>query len=616
MLCLVARFKDQVVRFAIPESSAKLGSSPDNDITLPFPGVSRIHARVERTSSGIRLVDVGSKNRLIMNGTRVDEVELLVGGVVQIGRAAVTIEDGPTSDVELALRIAVSNKRSTDHDTASTHIPSRLDRSPAEALKLIREIELHGPASFRKNRQLFLGRARSLVDARAFAMMQLVQNGETEVFASEGRLPDLDVLEELAASLFPPGNVPQLVSRAMHGETFVVATLPSARKLRCMVGVFAPESKLRAWERDFMQYAARKFFEDDADRPVKVEQQPVLESLNFPPNMILGESLAMQRVFSSVRATVQSRLDVLLTGETGTGKELFARTIHASGQTAAGPFVAINCAAIPSELLEAELFGVQGRVATGVDPRQGLFMQSDGGSIFLDEISELPDRLQAKLLRVVQEREVLPIGASAPKKIKVRVIAASNAELLQRVQEGTFRADLYYRLRVFEFHIPPLRERREDIPPLVLGFVERAAEEHKKRIHGVSRKALSQLMEHQWPGNVRELQNEIERAVLLCPDGGTIQSEHIGPVRWAIDHRAELHVDEHGPDVAGEPAGDAAAPPSGSTLQEQVDALERKAILDALRVCGGNKTRTARMLGVTRNGLAMKMARLKIDVDS
>lgn len=615
MLCLVARFKDEILRFPLPEGTARLGSSPDNDIPLPFPGVSRAHARVERTPDGVRIVDVGSKNRLIVGGMRVDQADLSVGGFVQIGRAAVTIEAGSASDVELALRVASRGKQSTGHDTASMHSSSSLEHSPAEALKLIRDIEMHGPAAFRKNRQLLLGRARNLVRGRALAMVQIVQSGETEVVASDGQLPDLDVIDELAASVMPPGNVPQLISRLIHDLRFVVATLPSAKKLRCLIAVFAPAALLSPWERDFLQYAARKFFEDDADRPVKVDAQPSTEALTIPPEMIVGESNAMQRVLSSLRATVQSRLDVLLTGETGTGKELFAKTIHSSGQTASGPFVAINCAAIPTELLEAELFGVQGRVATGVDPRPGLFTQAEGGSIFLDEISELQERLQAKLLRVLQEREVLPIGASAPRKIKVRVIAASNADLLQRVQNGTFRADLYYRLRGLQFHLPPLRERRDDIPALVLGFVERASDEHKKHIHGVTRKALALLMEHQWPGNVRELQNEIERAVLMCPDGGTLQGEHFGAVRWAIDHHAEIEPADR-PAVRQEEDEPAAAESSaGNSLQDQVDALERKAILDALRAARGNKTRAAKLLGVTRNGLAMKMARLKIDVD-
>src|SRR5512140_3822646 len=261
MLCLVARFKDEILRFALPEGTARLGSSPDNDIPLPFPGVSRSHAIVERTADGVRIVDVGAKNRLIVAGARVEQVELMTGGVVQIGRAEVTIEDGPTSDVELALRLANRVGRGTDHDTASTHSPSELEHSPAEALKLIRDIEMHGPASFRKNRQLLLGRARILVRADALAMVQIVKTGDTEVVASDGRLPDLDIIDELAASVMPPGNVSQLLSRSIRDLRFIVATLPSARKLRCMIAVFPLAALLSPWERDFLQYAARKFFE-------------------------------------------------------------------------------------------------------------------------------------------------------------------------------------------------------------------------------------------------------------------------------------------------------------------------------------------------------------------
>jgi transcriptional regulator with PAS, ATPase and Fis domain len=283
--------------------------------------------------------------------------------------------------------------------------------------------------------------------------------------------------------------------------------------------------------------------------------------------------------------------------------------VHASGPNASGPFVAINCAAIPSELLESELFGVHGRVATGVDPRPGLFIQADGGSIFLDQIGELAEPLQAKLLRVLQEREVLPLGASGPRKIDVRVIASSNRDLLQRTEESRFRADLYYRLRGLQFHIPPLRERREDIPALVLAFVTRASEAHHRRVQGVSRKALQLLMEHDWPGNVRELQSEVERAVLVCHRGGTLQAEQFGSVKWAVDRKSAA------PSGADKPSATlpmAVPRHDDGTLPERIDALERKAIKDTLRAARGNKSLAARMLGITRNGLAIKMKRLNI----
>ncbi|HVT18534.1 MAG TPA: sigma 54-interacting transcriptional regulator [Thermoanaerobaculia bacterium] len=330
------------------------------------------------------------------------------------------------------------------------------------------------------------------------------------------------------------------------------------------------------------------------------------DELRIPEGMVVGTSPAIADLLAQLRATVKSDLSILLTGETGTGKELFARLIHASGPHGEGPFVAVNCAAIPSELLEAELFGVAARVATGVDARAGLFVQADGGSLFLDEIGEMPERLQAKLLRALQQREVLPVGGSAPRGIDARVISASNRDLGRQVKEGGFRADLYYRLRGLQLELPPLRARREDLPPLILALASRAALKYGRSIRGISRRALALLFEHDWPGNVRELASELERAVLLCPGGGMLRREHFrlgGPA---------------GP-RGGAPAGDLPAPPAERTaggetrgLRARLEAIEREAVLEALALAKGNRAEAARRLGITRNGLGLKIRRLGI----
>jgi transcriptional regulator with PAS, ATPase and Fis domain len=380
------------------------------------------------------------------------------------------------------------------------------------------------------------------------------------------------------------------------GETLVVAGTGGERLIALFGGVPAP------WQRDFFAYLGEKLL--GAVSPPQPQDSPGLpEDLPLPPGMVVGTSIAMRDLLAQLRATARSDLSVLLTGETGTGKELFARLIHESGTHSGGPFVAVNCAAIPAELLEAELFGIASRVATGVDPRPGLFVQANGGTLFLDEIGDMPERLQTKLLRALQEREVLPLGGTAPRKIDARIVAASNRDLRRLVGEGTFRADLYYRLRGLELRLPPLRERSEDLPPLILAFAARAAAKYGKRVHGVSEKALSVLLAYDWPGNVRELESEIERAVLLCPDGGTLQREHLGALERAT----------------GEPAASPPPPPAGmdrpeltGSLREQVEALEREAILRALAAAQGNKSKAAEQLGISRNGLGLKMDRLKI----
>lgn len=316
--------------------------------------------------------------------------------------------------------------------------------------------------------------------------------------------------------------------------------------------------------------------------------------------MIVGESAAFANLLADLEAAVRSRLDVLLLGETGTGKELLARAIHTSGPASEGPFVAVNCAAIPGDLLEAELFGVQAKVATGVDPRTGLVVQAHGGTMFLDEVAELEERLQAKLLRVLQEREVRPLGAPKPRPVQVRFISASNRNLAALVQAGRFRADLYYRLRGFEVRVPSLRDRREDLPSLISALVARAAADYGKRIAGVSRRALTQLIEHPWPGNVRELQDEVRRAVSRCPDGGVLESGFFTFQKSGLQD--------------SDPPLEIPAPPPPRMLEERVNDLEREALLEALARTGGNKTKAAQALGLTRNGLNLKLKRLGLSV--
>jgi transcriptional regulator with PAS, ATPase and Fis domain len=389
------------------------------------------------------------------------------------------------------------------------------------------------------------------------------------------------------------GPLPEI--SAASGEELIADTSGGLR----LTALF--ESAPEPWQHDFFAYLAEKLL--PASTVEKREAVPATgDVLRFPPGMVVGSSAAMEGLLTQLRATVRSDLSVLLLGETGTGKELFARLIHDSGPHARGPFVAINCAAVPAELLEAELFGIAGRVATGVDPRPGLFFQANGGTIFLDEIGDMPERLQSKLLRVLQEREVLSLGGSSPRKIDARIVAASNRDLGRLVKEGLFRADLFYRLRGVELHLPPLRARRGDLPALLLAFASRAAAKYGKRIHGVSRRALSALLGHDWPGNVRELEATIERAVLLCPDGGALQREHFGPLERASDEPVPSASSPARPDL----------PASAGTLQEQVEALEREAILRALAAAKGNKSKAARLLGITRNGLSLKMERLKI----
>jgi len=305
--------------------------------------------------------------------------------------------------------------------------------------------------------------------------------------------------------------------------------------------------------------------------------------------LFVGDSPAVRRVLDLVGRVAASRISVLVTGESGTGKELVARMIHARSDRAEKPFVAINCAALPETLLESELFGIERGVATGVEARAGRFETAQGGTLFLDEIGDMPLSLQAKLLRVLQEKEIERVGGRRRVPIDVRVLAATHARLSERIARGEFREDLYYRLRVVEIALPPLRERREDIPRLVRYFLERFAAREGRDVPTLDRDAYAALLAHDFPGNVRELENLLEGAAALS-QGGTIRRDD---VQWLP--RPAQRLEE-------------VPPPSGDDEIPDLRALEERHIQRVLRLAGGNKSRAARLLGISRRTLYRKRA--------
>ena len=317
--------------------------------------------------------------------------------------------------------------------------------------------------------------------------------------------------------------------------------------------------------------------------------------LSFPEGYVPGSSPAIASLYAQMTPLVQGDLPVLVLGETGVGKECVARILHLSSARRAGPFVAINCAAIPADLLESELFGIGKGVATGVAERAGRFQMAEGGTLFLDEIGEMPPPLQTKLLRALQQKEVQPVGG-APTAVDIRVVAATNSDLQRRMEDGTFRRDLYYRVAGYALRVPPLRERREDLPALVEAFVRAFCRETGKRVRGITVRTLRALQEYDWPGNVRELEHEVRRLVSLCPEGQPFESGMLSP-----------HI------LAPPAAAPAEEPSLGLSLEAHVERLERRLIREALERSGGNRSEAARLLGISRNGLALKMERLGIE---
>jgi transcriptional regulator with GAF, ATPase, and Fis domain len=307
---------------------------------------------------------------------------------------------------------------------------------------------------------------------------------------------------------------------------------------------------------------------------------------------VIGQSAAFAELVSQIGKVADTRVSVLIEGETGSGKELVAAALHYRSRRRERLFVAQNCAALPESLLESELFGHKKGAFTGAtEDRRGLFELADGGTLFLDEVTETPLGLQAKLLRALQEGEVRPLGASQPKHVDVRVVAATNRNLEREVAEGRFREDLYYRLKVFPLRVPPLRERRADIPLLAGHFLDRYAAEMAKPVAGYTQAAMELFMAYDWPGNVRELENEVQRLVIQV-DAGSFVTERLlsGKIRKV--------------ESALESAG---VPKTRGTLKEVMDQVERHVVSEALRQHGGNKTSAAKALGITREGLHKKL---------
>jgi len=313
----------------------------------------------------------------------------------------------------------------------------------------------------------------------------------------------------------------------------------------------------------------------------------------FHPSNIIGNSPAMQEVYAMIEKIARTRVTVLLLGESGVGKELVANAIHYNSTCADGPFVKFNCAALPESLIESELFGHEKGAFTGAETqRKGRFEEADGGTIFLDEVGELPLLMQSKLLRALQEKTFDRVGGNKSIRVNIRILAATNRDLREMVEDGKFREDLYYRLNVLQITIPPLRDRGSDIVTLSDHFIVKYAEENNKIVTGISTPAKQLLANYPWPGNVRELENVIERAVVLCDD--------------EIIHGYNLPPSLH--DGTGAEGG------QRSGLEAKIEAVEYEYIIDALKNSGGNTTEAATSLGMTRRILGLRMKKYKIDL--
>lgn len=577
----------ETVLQSLREGELTAGSDPAADLPIRSAGVSRRHASLSVSGGAVRVRDLGSKNGTFVNGLRIEEARLVPGDWLQLGPVKLLLEEVDSGDVRLGIV--------RDRKTPKRPAPASRDLDTETSVRGAHE----GPAGWLET----LERVQALVDERR-------RGGVYEV------------LDALVRGVGAAGAM--LLEQVREAEPIVLATSGLASAWGVSGSSGGPERVLRAEQRaadgsGLILLVAGDFPSRDAAQPllrlvlravVGDRRAPVvpaakrphrsLDELRYPEGTVRGRSPAARAMERELLALAPNDLPVLLLGETGVGKELVAGALHLSSPRSRGPFLALNCAAIPAELLEAELFGVVRGAATGVAERRGALELASGGVLFLDEVGDMALPLQAKLLRALQQREVLPVGAGAPRSVDVRVVSATNSDIEARVEDGTFRRDLYYRLSGAVVRVPPLRERKEDIPALVDTFFRRQVNDSGRDVRGVTVKAIEILVDARWPGNVRQLQHVVRRLVASCPEGQSIDSSVL-PVEIQRNGRAWDM-----PANCGIPGDDL-------PLRTRVEVLERTVISAALEEAGGNRSLASRRLGLSRNGLLKKLRRFRIE---
>lgn len=432
--------------------------------------------------------------------------------------------------------------------------------------------------------QLHLESAKLDVDGAATAEQGLTLAASSDLIVTDLRLPGMDGLQFIR----------QLQARGVQAGVIVMTAHGSVEAAVEAMKLGAADFLQKPFSLDHLTTVVEKAL---AIQSLRMENQRLRDELDqrYQLDNIIGRSAAMREIFHTIERVGPARTTVLLAGESGVGKDLIARAIHQHSPRKNRAFVKINCTALPENLMESELFGYEKGAFTGATVNKpGKFELADGGTVFLDEIGDVPGNIQVKLLRILQERQFERLGSNLTRSVDVRVIAATNVDLRAALEEGRFREDLYYRLNVVPLSIPPLRDRKEDIPFLAMHFVRKISNELGSVAKDISPAAMDRLIAHPWPGNVRELENTIERSLVLAS----------GEVLQPADIR--LEAPRHMP-VANTP--ETPLLPEGETLEH----WEQMMIREALRRANGNKSQAARMLGLTRNALRYRLSQMGLE---
>lgn len=535
-------------RALLPEGELIVGSSPECGLQLDFPTISRRHARLQMLAGVLRVEDLGSSNGTWLDGARLRQAQTVQAGqALRLGEVEVTIEQ-------------------VNADEASVALAMQGDAPDQPGAAAERTLQAAGGEARFWRRALPDLLAYAATDASRLGMARRV--GEAALAGLDVDAVELSVLHEDTAQLFragePDGEAQQYVEAGLRLRLWPSRGDFDGRLLQALLRLvlLAPTAADTS--------TGTKAAEPDPEGPVNADP-------------------AMREIHRRAREVARSSLNVLIRGESGTGKEVLAQLIRRHAGDADAAFVALNCAALAEDLIDAELFGIERGVATGVEARAGKFEQAHGGILFLDEIGDMAPATQARMLRVLQEGEVTRIGGRQPRPAQVRVIAASNKDIDAMLADGRFRLDLLHRIADWQITLPPLRQRLRDIPLLAIRFLDAACRARGVSIRGISRAAHDALLAYHWPGNVRELQREMARVAVFLSDGDVLAGSDLR-----------------------QPLVRSGTPP-GEDLRSQMEVAERRILELALLRCGGNMSEAAQRLGIARSTLYRRLDALGID---